>query len=66
MECKKKSFKNIATVTNRGMFAENLQFGHNMSYAIKGTCCLGSVELVFEKWVFITVCYKMHMIRKMF
>ena len=30
----------------------------------KGTRCLGSVELVFEKRS-VTVCYKMHMVRKM-
>ena len=31
---------------------------------IKGRCCLGSVELVFEKPP-VTFCYKMHMGRKM-
>ena len=31
---------------------------------IKGTHCLGSVELVFEKRS-VTDCYKMHMDRKM-
>ena len=32
--------------------------------ALKGTRCLGSVELVFGKRS-VTVCYKMHMGRKM-
>ena len=32
---------------------------------ITGTRCLGSDELVYKKH-FVTVCYKMHMVGKMF
>ena len=35
-----------------------------MQLTLKGTRCLGSVELVFEKRS-VTACYKMHMGRKM-
>ena len=35
-----------------------------MTGSFKGTRCLGSVELVFEKRP-VTVCYKIDMVRKM-
>ena len=39
---------------------------HNkLRVMIKGTRCLGAVEWVFNK-AFVTVCYKMHMVRKIF
>ena len=37
----------------------------NNVYKLKGTRCLGSDELVYKN-AFVTVCYKMHMFRKMF
>ena len=36
---------------------------YNKMCALKGTSCLGSVELVFEKRS-VTVCYKMYRVRK--
>ena len=42
----------------------SVAFFRTHSCQIKGTRCLGSVELVFEKRP-VTVCYKIDMVRKM-
>ena len=44
-------------------FLGDFIFGKCFQIEFKGTRCLGSVEMVFEKRS-VTVCYKMHMGRK--
>ena len=53
------SWPDVSTLAESFLYAVFLYFS-----CLKGTRCLGSVELVFEK--FVTVCYIRHMVRKMF
>ena len=51
-------------LTHHIVYIHSLSERSHHDCCLKGTRCLGSVELVYEKRS-VTVCYKMHMCRKM-